>query len=329
MASSSGSYTRHRSLQSGGAWVLQVVAFKAATGTPTPTDIGDHHRRGHGHGHRHEHETATSTPTSTGTSTASSTATATGTPLPSSLSRTVTYSYDGLQRLIGAMESPGSSFAYSYDLAGNRTGVSVNGTPTASTSYDAADEVVGWGYDAAGNLLSDGATSYTYDALNHLASASATGQSSSYVYNGDGTLVSQTTNGTTTSYAQDLAASQSQILAATTGSATTNYLYGSDIAPLLALAGSSHTWYGLDGQGSVRQTLDDAATVLGVQSYDPYGQVESWQHAHQQLRLHRRTAGRHHRERVPAGTVVSAGDCPAAGSRSSVGQHGSAVCLCL
>ena len=87
--------------------------------------------------------------------------------------------------------------------------------------------------------------------------------------------MSQTTNGTTSSYAQDLAASQSQILAETTGSATTNYLYGSDIAPLLAVTGGARTWYGLDGQGSVRQTLDDAATVLGVQSYDPYGQIEA------------------------------------------------------
>ncbi len=173
------------------------------------------------------------------------------------------------------MESPGSSFAYSYDLAGNRTGVSVNGTPTASYSYDAADQVVGWGYDAAGNLLSDGATSYSYDALNRLTGSSATGRDSSYAYNGDGTLVSQTTNGTTTSYAQDLAASQSQILAATTGITTTAYLYGSDIAPLLALTGSTRTWYGLDGQGSVRQTLDDAANVLGIQTYDPYGQVEA------------------------------------------------------
>jgi YD repeat-containing protein len=190
----------------------------------------------------------------------------------STCGRPVKSSYDALQRLVGAVESPGSSFAYSYDPAGNRTGVSVNGTATASYSYDAADQVVGWGYDAAGNLLSDGATSYTYDALNHLTGSSATGRDSSYAYNGDGTLVSQTTNGTTTSYAQDLAASQSQILA-TTGITSTNYLYGSDIAPLLALSGSTHAWYGLDGQGSVRQTLDDAANVLGIQTYDPYGQV--------------------------------------------------------
>ena len=179
--------------------------------------------------------------------------------------------------------------------------------------------MVGWGYDAAGNLLSDGTTSYTYDALNHLTGASATGQTSAYIYNGDGTLVRQTTNGTTTSYAQDLAASQSQILAATTGSATTNYLYGSDIAPLLALTGSSRTWYGLDGQGSVRQTLDDAANVLGVQSYDPYGQIEAGSTLTSIFGYTGELQG--HRERVPEGTLVSARYCPVAGCRSGVGQH--------
>jgi RHS repeat-associated protein len=173
------------------------------------------------------------------------------------------------------VESPGSSFAYSYDLAGNRTGVSVNGTPTASYSYDAADQVVGWGYDAAGNLLSDGATSYSYDALNHLTGASATGQDSNYTYNGDGTLVGQQVNGVSTSYVSGLAVSQGQILATTTGSTTTNYFYGSDIAPLASVKGSTRTWYGLDRQGSVRQTLDDAGNVLGTQNYDPYGQIES------------------------------------------------------
>ncbi len=122
--------------------------------------------------------TATSSNKATGTSIASSTstATATSTPLPSTWSRTVTCSYDGLQRLTGATENPETTFAYSYDPAGNRTGVSVNGTATASYSYDAADQAVGWSYDAAGNLLSDGATSYSYDALNRLTGASATGQ---------------------------------------------------------------------------------------------------------------------------------------------------------
>jgi len=67
-------------------------------------------------------------------------------------------------------------------------------------------------------------TSYNYDATNDLTGTTTTGQSRAYVYNGDGTLVSQTAN-STTSYTQDLAESQSQILASTTGLTGTDYLY--------------------------------------------------------------------------------------------------------
>jgi YD repeat-containing protein len=45
--------------------------------------------------------------------------------------RTIAYGYDGVQRLSGAVESPGTSYGYRYDLAGNRTGGTVNGTPAA------------------------------------------------------------------------------------------------------------------------------------------------------------------------------------------------------
>jgi RHS repeat-associated protein len=164
--------------------------------------------------------------------------------------RTITYTYDGLQRLTGATESPGSNFAYSYDLAGNRTGVTVNGTAILTNTYD-----------AAGNLTNDGVTSYGYDATNDLTGTTTTGQSRAYSYNGDGTL--------------SLAAYQSQMLAGTVGITTTDYLYGQDIAPLVALTGGTRIWYGLDRQGSVRQSLNDSGTVLGVQNYDPFGQIEA------------------------------------------------------
>ena len=64
----------------------------------------------------------------------------------------------------------------------------------------------GWSYDAAGNLYSDGTTTYNYDALNELTGTSAISATRSYTYTGDGTLVSQVAGGTTTRYAQDLAA---------------------------------------------------------------------------------------------------------------------------
>jgi len=80
------------------------------------------------------------------------------------------YSYDGLQRLIGAIESPGSSYAYDYDLAGNRTAVTVNGT-TTTTTYNAANQITnaGYSYDNAGNLAADDTAAYTYDALSRMS----------------------------------------------------------------------------------------------------------------------------------------------------------------
>jgi len=119
--------------------------------------------------------------------------------------RTLAYTYDGLQRLTGAVESPGSSYAYQYDVAGNRTQVAVNGTTTQQHSYDAANQVVGWTYDAAGNLTGDGISTYSYDALGRLTAGTSGAQSSTYSYNGDGTLVGQASGGVTTGYAQDLA----------------------------------------------------------------------------------------------------------------------------
>ncbi len=94
------------------------------------------------------------------------TVTVTATPPAGASTRTIAYAYDGLSRLTGAVErgATANSYAYTYDLAGNRTSATVNGV-TTSQSYNAANQVVGWSYDAAGNLLNDGAMSYTYDAL--------------------------------------------------------------------------------------------------------------------------------------------------------------------
>jgi YD repeat-containing protein len=136
--------------------------------------------------------TKTATPansaTATQTATATATATTTATPVATPITRTIGYTYDGLQWLTGAVESPGSSFAYSYDLAGNRTGVTVDGTAVLTNTYDAADQVVGWTYDAAGNLTNDGTTSYGYDATNDLTGTTTTGQSRAYTYNGGGII---------------------------------------------------------------------------------------------------------------------------------------------
>jgi len=176
--------------------------------------------------------------------------------------RTITYSYDGLQRLTGAVESGATTntYAYGYDNAGNRTSVTANGV-TTSTSYNAANQVSGWSYDAAGNLTSDGTTTNTWDALNRLTVQGTTNNA----YNGDGVLVGQIVGSTAITYTQDLASPLSQILS----DGTNQYIYGAD--RLFGVAGGTRTWYLSDALGSVRQTFDDAGFVQQALRYDAWG----------------------------------------------------------
>jgi YD repeat-containing protein len=183
--------------------------------------------------------------------------------------RVIAYSYDGMLRLSGAIERPGSAYSYAYDAAGNRTIVNVNGQGTIFT-YNAANEIAnsGWTYDLAGNLLSDGTATSAYDALNRTTAVTAGSQTRTNTYNGDGVLVKQVANSVTTRYTQDLASPLSQILQAQ-GSTTTDYLYGLD--RLAALNGGAKTWYLGDALDSVRRTLTDASAASAPLNYDLWG----------------------------------------------------------
>jgi YD repeat-containing protein len=132
--------------------------------------------------------------------------------------RVVTYTYDGLQRLTSASESPGAIYVYAYDNAGNRTGVWVNGSQVVNQSYGDADQVVGYTYDDAGNLVDDGTHTYDYDPMGWVIQRDGT----RHTYDADGVLATETISGSTTiSYTQDLAAPLSQILQTIDGGTTT------------------------------------------------------------------------------------------------------------
>jgi len=200
--------------------------------------------------------------------------------------RVITYAYDGVQRLTDAVECPGATYHYGYDPASNRTLETIDGVVQQQVSYDAANQVItattpqgtaSYAYDAAGNLLNDGASAYSYDALDRLTGLAGAGATEAYGYNGDGVLVTQTVNGTPTRYTQDLAASQSQALQTATGTgapAVTDYLYGLDRLASVPSGGTARTWYMPDLQGSVRYTTDDGANASPAVNYDPYGTPE-------------------------------------------------------
>ena len=88
----------------------------------------------------------------------------------------------------------GVSVNYTYDKAGN---LLTDGRNTYTynlqnqlTRQTGADGTVNYAYDAAGNLISDGETTYSYNAENRLIlGEKANGESSSYIYNALGVRI--------------------------------------------------------------------------------------------------------------------------------------------
>ncbi len=175
---------------------------------------------------------------------------------PSHATRIIHYRYDGLQRLIEAVETPGTVYSYTYDLVGNRTAAWQNGALVGSWTYNAADQVLGWSYDAAGNLLSDNTASYRYDALGRLTHVTSGGTTTTATSNGNGVLVAAERGTGITHFTQDLAAPLSQVLHQTQGTTTTTVLSGH--ARLAAVQHGTRSWELHDGLGSVRLLLDEA-----------------------------------------------------------------------
>ncbi len=105
------------------------------------------------------------------------------------------YTSDAVGRIATASKS-GQAFSYNYDPAGNRwkQNVTTGTGPNPQYSVDANNHIVGYSYDAAGNLLSDTFHSYTYDAEGRLLTVDGT--VASYTYDAFGQRVRTTVNGT-------------------------------------------------------------------------------------------------------------------------------------
>ncbi|MEK6278778.1 MAG: hypothetical protein AABN95_00330 [Acidobacteriota bacterium] len=98
----------------------------------------------------------------------------------------------------GQYDGPYSKGVY-YDVWGNITlKEGWGGTNPAYTATYTNNRRNGFSYDAAGNLMSDGSQSYTYDATGQQATASGAGLSQSY--DGDTLRAKKVENGTTSTY---------------------------------------------------------------------------------------------------------------------------------
>jgi RHS repeat-associated protein len=120
-------------------------------------------------------------------------------------------------------------------------------------------------YDKAGNLLSDGTRTYTWDAENRLLSVTvnATKLTSAFAYDALGRRVAITDGGTTTRYRW----CGERICAARTpaGAITARYFSQGEIN------GTTSRYYATDHLGSVRALMDNTGSAKGTAIYHAYG----------------------------------------------------------
>jgi RHS repeat-associated protein len=118
-------------------------------------------------------------------------------------------------------------------------------------------------------LLTQGTRVYTWDAANRLVGANVNGVASSFEYDGLSNRTSQAVDGVTTEYVLDVAGGLPEVIVATTGGASTQYVQVQ--GQILAQYESGAWAYVLpDHLGSVRQLAADGQVAL-AQSYDPFG----------------------------------------------------------
>ncbi|NOT28011.1 MAG: RHS repeat protein [Acidobacteria bacterium] len=114
------------------------------------------------------------------------------------------FEYDVLDRLTGATGPQGVS-AYAYDAHGNRQSAGGSSFSYEPTTLRLSNQNGGaYTYDANGNQTSSPVGTFTYTPENWLASASVSGGTKTYAYNGDGWRVKQVATGDTTLFVRGL-----------------------------------------------------------------------------------------------------------------------------
>ncbi|MBI3651314.1 MAG: RHS repeat-associated core domain-containing protein [Acidobacteria bacterium] len=123
-------------------------------------------------------------------------------------------------------------------------------------------------YDANGNVTSDGAHSYTYDAENRVVSVDA-GTTAQYAYDQQNRRIKKVIGAMTTHYVWEGNAVIAEHNGAT-GAVITNYTYAG--SRMLNKISSGTTSYFLNDRLSARLTLDSSGNVIGRQAHLPFGE---------------------------------------------------------
>jgi RHS repeat-associated protein len=155
---------------------------------------------------------------------------------------------------------PASAGTITYGTANN-----VNEYPTVGAAS--------YSYNGNANLSGDGVWTFGYDTENHLLTASKTGTSASYVYDGDHRQIQKAVGSVKTRFVYN----GWQRIADYDGTANTlqnRYVYGVKLdEPLIQVSsGGVLTYLHADRLGSVIATTNSAGTVTNQSKYSPFGE---------------------------------------------------------
>jgi RHS repeat-associated protein len=195
-------------------------------------------------------------------------------------SRNQTFTYNNVGSLATATGTTWQR-RYGYDRWGNRTGMwnsTVGGTQlqniaiaTTNGMFNnriASVNAVSYNYDLSGNLLSDGANSYLYDAESRLVSVN-NGTTASNLYDVANRRVKKVASGLTTNYIWE----GGQVIAeynGTTGALISEYVYAG--SRMVAREQGGATRYFHQDRLSTRMMTDASGNVAGTQDHLPFGE---------------------------------------------------------
>src|SRR5882672_8802946 len=187
------------------------------------------------------------------------------------------FTYDSLNRLATATETAAGNTSWSqtnaYDRYGNR-GIDLGGG-NQSLSFNPTNNRItssGYSYDAAGNLLNDGAHAYTFDAENKIKTVDGT---TAYVYDGEGQRVRKLV-AENLRFIYGISGQQIAEFSGSSGALQKEYVYG--VSGLLAtieptaLNANGTRYLTADHLGTPRVVTNSSASVISRHDYKPFGE---------------------------------------------------------
>ena len=189
--------------------------------------------------------------------------------------RSQSYTYDALNRVSTAQTVATSGtyawgLSFGYDAWANLLTATVTqgSAYTLSVTATGNNQLSGYSYDAAGNMLNDGVNTYTYNAENQITTVAGV----TYTYDGDGDRVEKS-NGKLYWYGDGANALDETDLS---GNLTDEYIFFGGKRIARRDSSSNVDYYFADHLGSAHVVTNASGTIQDDSDFYPYGGERSY-----------------------------------------------------